>query len=321
TLHRERLQRYFLFVACDPDVASALQAKDRFEAFARHRGLPVPAALAWHGEGPGTVRGTRGAVLVKPSNKVDWNHSALCRQLFGGDGKALAFASGAEAAAHPLVAASHGQLTFQEYVPGGDRDHWSFHGFADEHGEVLACFVGRKVRSWPAVTGESAFIEIAHDDGLEAAGLEAARRCPLKGFFKIDFKRDAASGRWLLLEINARCNLWHYLAAANGLNLMRIAYDYLVDGARPPARRPGTRYRWLALGLDWRAGRSLAARGELTRARWAWSVLASRNVYSVFAWSDPGPWSRLWTRRIGRRIGRGPTRMAAAFRQWRSTAS
>ncbi len=101
--HRERLQRHFLFLIPDADVAGALIAKDRFGAFARHRGLPVPRSLAWDGDGPGSVLGTAAPVLVKPSDKVDWHHSALCERLFGGDGKARVFASGIEAAAHPLA--------------------------------------------------------------------------------------------------------------------------------------------------------------------------------------------------------------------------
>lgn len=319
--HRERLQRYFLLLLNDPPVAGALLAKDRFQAFAAHRGLPVPRSLAWEGQGPGSVRGTPGPVVAKPSEKIDWHHSALCRELFGGDGKALVFESGAEAAAHPGLAAHHAQLTFQEYVAGGHADLWSYHGFADEHGEVLAAFTGRKIRTFPAVTGESAYIEIAPDESLEAAGRDVVRRCPLKGMFKMDFKRDPATGRWYLLEINARCNLWHYLGAVNGLNLMRVAYDYLVDGVRRPAGRPGTRLRWIAFELDYRAYREMAARGEITRAQWLRSLLGKPKVCNLFSLSDPLPWLAFWWHRLERHGRRGPRRIVTRLRQWRATAS
>ena len=319
--HRDRLERHFLFLIPDFDVAGALLAKDRFGAFARHRGLPVPRSLAWDGSGPGSVLGTPGPVLVKPSDKVDWHRSAMCERLFGGEGKARAFASGAEAAAHPMVDEYHRQLTFQEYIPGDDAALWSYHGFADESGHVLAGFVGRKVRTYPAGMGESAFIELARDPALEAAGREVAALCPLKGFFKMDFKQDPRDGRWHLLEINARCNLWHYLGAANGVNLMRVAYDYLLDGAKPAPAQASTRYRWLSLALDFKAYRELAARGELSAARWLASILLSRNIYSIFAWSDPGPWLALWKRRLSRRLLRAPRRLFTALTQWRSTAS
>ncbi len=319
--HRERLQRYFLFLVNEPRVAHALIAKDRFQKLAHARRLPVPAELHWEGDGPGTVKGTAAPVLVKPRNKADWHQSTLCQRLFAGDGKARIFASGAEAAAEPDVALFHEQLTFQRYIPGGDEDHWSYHGFADEHGEVRVSFVGRKLRTFPTVTGESAFIELAYEDSLSALGREIARTIPLRGVFKMDFKRDPGDGRWYLLEINARFNLWHYLGAVNGLNLVQVVYDFLVDGVIPGERAYGTRYRWLALGLDYKAYRELAARGELTAAAWLRSILTAPKVHNLFAWDDPGPWLHTWKARLARRLDRGSARFVLALRQWRSTAS
>lgn len=320
--HRERLQRYFLFLINDPDVAEALVAKDRFHAFALRRGLPVPRTLQWEGAGPGSVAGTPGPVVVKPKRKADWHNSLLCHRLFdNGDGKARVFASGAGAAADPVVASFRDQLTVQEYIAGGDRDLWSFHGFADEQGRVLASFVGRKLRTFPVEMGESAFIEMARDPSLDALGRDVVRRCPLKGVFKMDFKRDPATGRWYLLEINARYTLWNYLGACNGLNLAAIAYDYLVSGARPLEVAYGTSRRWLAVDLDFKAYRQLAARDELSFARWLASIAFTRKVHNVLAWTDPWPFVRLWSARVARKAGRSSTRFLTAMRQWRSTAS
>ena len=319
--HRERLQRYFLFPLGDRRVASSLIAKDRFQKLAESRGLPVPASLRWGGTEAGSLRAHAGPVLVKPSIKTDWHHTVLCQRLFGGDGKARIFESGAEAAAHPDVARFHDQLTFQQYISGGDTDLWSFHGLADARGEVLASFVGRKVRTFPTLTGESAFIEMAHDESLTELGREVARRCPLRGVFKMDFKRDPRDGRWYLLEINARYNLWHYLGARNGINLMAAAYDFLVDRKPPAPVRYATRYRWLSLDLDFKAYRELSQRGELTLAAWAGSILRSRNVYNLFSWRDPAPWLRFWTRRVSRRLARAVSGVSLALRQWRSSAS
>ena len=321
--HRERLERYFLFLINDPKVANGLITKDRFQALAEEYGLPVPRGLRWGADGAGSVGAAPGAVLVKPRDKSDWHHSALCQRLFGGDAKALIFESGAQAASHPDLARFHESLTFQEYVPGGDGELWSYHGFADESGEVLASFVGRKIRTYPTLTGESAFIELAHDERLSALGRQIARRCPIKGVFKMDFKRDPRTGEWYLLEVNARYNLWHYLAACNGLNLVGTAYDYLVHGRRP-AQAEGaysTRYRWISMQLDFKAFRELRARGEITAAGWLRSILFSRNVGNVLAMNDLGPWLRLWKGRFTRRIDRIPARLALALRPWRSTAS
>jgi D-aspartate ligase len=110
--HRQRLERYFLLLLNDVDVAEAMLVKDRFQSFAESRGLPVPRSLCWDGEGPGTVAGTDGPILAKPSNKVDWYESPLRKRLFH-DAKALIFASGAELAGEPTVRMFRDQLTFQ----------------------------------------------------------------------------------------------------------------------------------------------------------------------------------------------------------------
>ena len=310
--HRERLARYFRFLLSEPEVSEALIAKDRFQSLAVRRGLPVPRALDWEGEGPGSVRAAIGPVLVKPKVKFDWHYSALCRRLFAdGDGKARIFESGAAALAEPAVLMHRDQLTIQEYVPGGDAALWSYHGFADEKGDVLVSFVGRKIRTYPTLTGESAYIELARDETLSRLGREVARKLPLAGMFKMDFKRDEATGRWYLLEINARCNLWHYLGAKHGVNLAQAAYEYLVHGRRPaqPAYRP--RYRWLSLALDFKAYREMAARGELSALGWAASLLAAPKVYNYFSWSDPAPWVRHMMRRV---LHRFPARLGMAAR-------
>lgn len=319
--HRERLQRYFLLVLNDPEVADALLVKDAFQSFAERRGLPVPPSLSWEGQGPGSVAAASHPVLVKPSNKDGWHDSMLKKRLFH-DAKALVFESGAQAAADPELALFRGQLTVQRYIPGDDTCIWSFHGVADEKGVVLDSFIGRKLRTFPAYTGESSFIELDHDEELAALGADIAARLPLKGVFKMDFKKDPGTGRWYLLEINARFNLWHYLGTCNGVNLLRVAYEYTLEGKRPQSARDyRTSFRWLSFEYDLRAFLELHARGQLGLTRWLASLAGSRKVYNLFAWSDPGPWLSFWGHRFDRHLLRRSARLMTFLRQWRSTAS
>jgi predicted ATP-grasp superfamily ATP-dependent carboligase len=318
--HREQLERYYLVLLNDAQVAASMLTKDGFEEFARRRGLPVPAALSWDGVGTAKLATHGGPVVVKPSNKEGWTDSPLRKRAFG-RAKALVFPSGAEAAADKVLAHFRDQLTCQEYVSGDDRSNWSFHGFADEKGHVLQSFVGRKLRTCPPDNGESAYIELAVNEELRALGTRLAASMPLKGIFKMDFKQDARTGRWYLLEVNARFNLWQYVGAANGINLMCAAYEYLLEGKRPAEAAYRTDRRWLSLELDARAFRSLRNEGKLGLAAWIASIAFTRKVYNLFAWSDPGPWVSFWTRRVRRLGTRAPARFITMVRQWRSTAS
>lgn len=304
--HRAALAPHFALLLNEPRIGEALLDKALFQALAEERGLPVPRRIGWE-----TLGAEAGPVVAKPNVKTAWDHSSVLQQLLGGVGKARIFASGREARADPLVERLASQLSFQEYVPGGDDAIWSFHGFAAPGGEVLAWYVGRKIRTFPAGTGDSAYIRLARHEGLAELGREIAAKLPLAGIFKMDFKQSTANGRFYLLEINTRFNLWNYLGAKNGVNLPKIAYEFLVHGKLPEKSNQGARYRWLAMRYDLRAYKELRARGELSLARWLWSLAQAPKVYEHFSWSDPAPFVRLWRGRFHSRWQR----------LWHSTAS
>ena len=308
---REALAPFFRFVLNEPDTARALLDKTLFQELAVRLGLPVPRVLEWE-----SVAEAGHPVLIKPKSKVGWGVGPMSERLLGPQGKARVFENGAEAASHPAVRQFKDELLFQEYLPGDDRHLWSFHGFATETGEILASFVGRKLRTFPALTGMSTYLELAHDDNAERAGRDAAAKLGLKGFFKIDFKQDARTGRMRVLEVNARSNLWHHLAAKNGLNMPLIAYEYMVSRARPASTSYETTYRWLNFDLDRHAYRDLAARGDLTLAGWLTSLVRGPKVYDLFAWNDPWPFMLDVPKRL-----RSLSRFAARRLKWQPTAS
>ena len=287
--YRAALAPHYALLLNDAGLADALVEKSRFQALAERTGLPVPRRFDWE-----SLASAAGPVLAKPKSRTAWDHSSVRRELFGGAGKACIFASGREARAQIEARAAQlaDQLSFQEYVPGGDDAIWSFHGFAAPGGEVLEWFVGRKIRTWPALTGDSAYLTLDRDERLVALGRDIAQRLRLAGIFKMDFKRSASNGRYYLLEINTRFNLWHYLGACSGVNLPQVAYDFLTKNQRPLHAEARTRHRWLSLHYDWRAYRELTARGELGFAGWLRSLAHFPMVYDLFSWSDPMPFVR-----------------------------
>ena len=303
---RDALAPHFALLLNEPGVGEALLDKALFQQLAARLGLPVPREVAWD-----ALAAEAGPVIAKPKVKTAWEHSGVHHQLFGGAGKARIFESGRRAHSDPRVRLLASQLEFQEYLPGEDDEIWSFHGFAAPGGEVLAWFVGRKIRTFPAYTGDSSYIRLAHDDALAALGRDVAARLRLAGVFKMDFKRSAANGRWYLLEINARFNLWHYVGAKNGVNLPRVAYEFLTEGKIPAEKRAGHRFRWLSMRYDWRAFKALRAQGRLSLAGWLWSLARAPKVYDLFAWTDPAPFVRFWRGRFNTRLQR----------LWHSTAS
>jgi predicted ATP-grasp superfamily ATP-dependent carboligase len=136
----------------------------------------------------------------------------------------------------------------------------------------------------------------------------------------LDFKTDAQSGKHFLLEINARFNLWHCLGAANGVNLMEVAYDYLVAGKKPVPQPYRTDTRWISVPLDFRAYRELAARGELTFVGWLSSIF-TRTVHNHLAWNDPGPFVMTCVNRLVRKSRFWLEQIKIWLHEWLFTAS
>ena len=309
--YREALAPYYAFVLSDPALSHALNSKPLFQALAESRRLPVPRRLGW-----ADLEDFQAPVLVKPRTKTSWENSVVLSQLLNGAGKARVFSDGHALLNEPLAQSLKDELTIQEYIPGDDRSLWSFHGFADERGKLLAWFIGRKIRTYPPLTGDSSYLELAHDPELASLGRALVGRIGLNGVFKMDFKRHAETGEFFLLEVNARFNLWHYLGAQGGVNLAEVAYDYMTRGLRASPVQTRTSYRWLSPRLDYLAYRSLAGRRELTASGWLASLVSTRKVYDLFAWTDPMPalavvWDEL----------RNFSRLRHRLMRWLSTAS
>jgi len=297
--YRSALEPHFALLLNEPRLADAMLDKAKFQDVAEACGLPVPRRIEWR-----ALESETGAVLAKPKSKDAWDSNALHLKLFGGAGKALVFRNGLEATACAEVRRFADRLTFQEYVAGDDSAIWSFHGFATAGGELLEWFIGRKIRTYPALTGDSAYLRLAYDPQLADLGRRICERLALAGIFKMDFKRCEASGRFFVLEINARYNLWHVLGARAGVNLPRVAYDYLVYGKRSPHVEARGGFRWLSLRFDLRAYRELKAAGRISFARWLWTLAQGRKVYELFAWTDPMPFVKTWHARLRSMIGR-----------------
>ena len=160
--YRAALEPHFLLLLNEPALGDALLAKDRFQALAERRGLPVPRRSRWEAldaasaarcwssrraRSTGTIRACASGSSAAPARRAS---SRAAR----------------EARADPVVA----QLADAAHLPGvraRRRRRASGRSTASPtRGEVLAWFVGRKIRTYPALTGESSFIELAHDERL-----------------------------------------------------------------------------------------------------------------------------------------------------------
>lgn len=307
--HRDALAPYYRFLMPPQELVEQLVDKVAFSGLCRRLGFPLPKSLS-----PAELPRPEDVpahlafpVVLKPNVHIGWFGSSVVQERGGAPAKMLRADSLAEFLdLYPKVRRFTSDFVIQEYIPGGDDNIYSFHAYFDERGEPLGHHVGRKIRTYPKDSGLSTYLEIVKEPAVEALGLDLLRRLGFVGPIKIDFKRDAARGRYFILEFNPRFTLWNYLAARSGLNFPLIVYQDLTGQRPAPATcRPGL--RWLAFDNDLRAFlKCYRPAGDLTLARWLGS-LASRKVYDVFAWDDPYPFlvsTYQYTQHLARRFRR-----------------
>jgi D-aspartate ligase len=305
--NRDELSKHYRFSLSPAELVEDLVDKARFARLAERLGLPVPATV--------TSREARTAddvlarislpCALKPASHTGFRRSAAVRALGGMPRKALFARSRAELEAKlDLMRRSADEFVVQSYVPGGDENIMSFHAWVDPEGQVVAHYVGKKIRTYPSGSGESTFIELSNDPRVTRAGLEIVAALGIVGVVKLDFKRDQATGELRLLEANPRHSLWNHLGAASGVNLPLIAYAELADLPVPPTGPIEPGRRWLSFEGDLRAFASdYRPSGVLSVRDWLASYRGPK-IYDVFAWDDPLPFALSILRRVGERAAR-----------------
>jgi len=290
--HREALGKYYQFTMPDAATITDTLDKSKFVEYCKRHGLPAPASYS-EAE---VVQKTRAGfawefpLVIKPATHINWFESEVIKSLGGLEYKAIVV-NDREEFSKVAAAMQQEKIPFlvQRFIAGGDDLIYSFHTFLDETSEPLGYFIGRKIRTFPAVSGESTYLQLVKNDKLRDLAAGLLKKIKFTGPVKLDFKQDAVDRQYYLMEINARYNLWHYLGASAGVNLPVNAYRYYTQSALPAAAPEyRTDIRWLHFRQDVSAFLEYRRRGELSLGGWINSLLCKK-VYDKFAWRDPLP--------------------------------
>jgi carbamoyl-phosphate synthase large subunit len=106
------------------------------------------------------------------------------------------------------------------------------------------------LQRWLARDGSTVRARVASEPELEARLDELTGAFRPIGPTNFQFRRESASGRFLLLEINPRLSSASSLRRAFGMNEPEMCIGYYLDGERPdfPGPRPGGAVRYIE---DW----------------------------------------------------------------------
>ncbi|MFF6995137.1 ATP-grasp domain-containing protein [Streptomyces sp. NPDC008313] len=173
------------------------------------------------------------------------------------------------------------RLLLQAFLPETPDGDWFFHGYADRSGTTRAGGPGRKERAWPRGAGLTVVGRWTPNPRVEALAERLVGALGYRGILDLDFRRDAATGKYHLLDFNPRPgSQFRLFTDASGLDVVRAQHLDLTDRPLPErSPRPGRRfvvenYAPLTALRRGRAGREAAwhARDDLGPALAMWSL-------------------------------------------------
>lgn len=237
-------------------------------------------------------------VILKPAERTDRNALTAAKAWRADDRAALLrLYNAACAVMDPAM------IMVQEFIPGGGEAQFSYAALC-EAGRPLASLVVRRARQWPVQFGRSSThvetVDLPEVEALAERFLDAAG---ISGPVEVEFKHDARSGRYKLLDVNARIWGWHSVGRAAGVDFPLLAWQTL-QGRVPPRVRGRAGVRWVHGVTDFPMAVLQIARGQLSPLEYLRSMRPPIEP-AVFALDDPLPalvevpmmFALLWNRR------------------------
>ena len=285
--NREALAHHADFLLADSESLERLSDKARFCQEAEEAGDPIPPTriVTSAAELDDAVRVLGFPVIVKPARRSpEWMQAT-------GGAKVLKVEDerGIAERVHPLFAVGI-PIVLQAWIPGGDDCMYSvFVCLGRDHEPVMSPLVVQKLRQWPPETGVGCFAEQVDEPALAERAIRLLADRGFVGTGSLQFKRDASTGRFLLIEMNTRFALNFPLCEASGLEATRIHCE-LAAGRRVSSgcriTTPGM--KWICWKRDLASAFVYWRRGQLSPARWLRS-LAGRKRSADLMLRDPMP--------------------------------
>jgi predicted ATP-grasp superfamily ATP-dependent carboligase len=177
----------------------------------------------------------------------------------------------------------------QELIPGGGECQFAYCALFKD-GRSLASMVARRWRQHPPEFGRSStYCETVDVPLLEELSERYLRAVGYYGLVELEYKHDARTGEYKLLDFNARTWGYHTLGPKAGVDFPWLLYSDQVGGSPPsppPRARPGVRWKRFVTDAP-TAALELAAR-RLSPAAYARSLRGPR-AEAVFSARDPIP--------------------------------
>lgn len=181
------------------------------------------------------------------------------------------------------------EVVVQRIIPGFDDHMYTFDAHLNGDAKVTHWVTCRKLRQYPINYGASVYTVQEYVPELYEIGAGFLEAIGFRGFAEIEFKKDAETGQFYLIEVNVRTTNLNSLLYKTGMNMPYIAYRELTGAPLEPraVTRDTNTVFWYAYE-DLLAARNYVKTGQLSLRQVMGSYFKPK-AYAVWDWKDPRP--------------------------------
>jgi len=195
------------------------------------------------------------------------------------------------------------EVIIQRIIPGFDDHMYTFDAYLNQDSKVTHWLTCQKFRQYPINFGASVYTGQKFVPELYNIGAAFLEKMGWKGFAEIEFKKDADTGQFYLIEINVRITNLNSLLDKVGINFPYITYLELTG--QPIGTHTIThdtnRVFWYGFE-DMLAIRDYIRTKQLTVSQVLSSLLKPK-AYAIWDWKDPKPAFSFMKMIIGKLVG------------------
>lgn len=225
----DKLARFYRFPSMPPGLLEKIVDKKGLSELAAEHSLPVPQTFTVERQ-TGDLHSIAGMVnypcIIKPALSHKFVKVFRQKCLFARDKEELLKALN-------QVRGAGLEVMVQEVIPGFDDQMYVFDAYINQKGKTTHTLTAQKLRQFPINFGSSTLTRHKHVPELVQIGLDCFKDIGYRGYGEIEFKRHAETGRFYLIEINARLSTLNVLFDKCGVEFTYIMYRDLIGDPLP----------------------------------------------------------------------------------------
>ena len=181
------------------------------------------------------------------------------------------------------------EVIIQRIIPGFDDHMYTFDAYVNQQLEVTHWTTCQKLRQYPINFGASVYTIQKYVPELYELSAPFLKAIGFKGFLEIEYKKDAVTGEFYLIEINARITNLNSLLYKVGLNFPYIMYREMIDQPlEPKAVTKTTNYAFWYGFEDLLAIKGYVQTKQLSVPSVIKSLIRPK-AYAIWDWDDVKP--------------------------------